>query len=351
MRTDIFDFDLPPELIALRPSEPRDAARLLVVHPDGRLEHRLFHELAGLLHRGDVLTFNDTKVIPARLTGSRPARLPGGPAVAIEATLHRRLAEDRFRAFVQPARRLRAGDEVCFGSSLSARVTARDLGEVEFAFNLAGPALDQAIAREGVMPLPPYIAKNRPPDLRDRTDYQTVYARHDGSVAAPTAGLHFTPGLLEELAKAGIGRADLTLHVGAGTFLPVEAEDTADHRMHAEKAVLSQETAAYLNRARKAGGRLGAIGTTALRTLESAAGETGRISAFDGDTSIFITPGYRFRAADMLVTNFHLPRSTLFMLVSAFMGLEIMRQAYREAMRQKYRFYSYGDACLLIRPS
>jgi S-adenosylmethionine:tRNA ribosyltransferase-isomerase len=351
MRTKIFDFDLPAELIALRPAEPRDAARLLVVHPDGRLDHRNFYELPQMLSKGDALAFNDSRVIPARLKGIRPARLAGGPEVAFEATLHRRVGENRFKAFVQPARRLRIGDMVTFASPLTARVTARKDAEIDFTFSLSGQALDQAIARVGAMPLPPYIAKKRTPDLRDRTDYQTVYARHDGSVAAPTAGLHFTPALLDRLAAAGIGRADLTLHVGAGTFLPVEAEDTADHVMHPETALLDEKAAALLNAAHDAGGRIGAVGTTALRTLESAADESGRIHALNRDTSIFITPGYRFRAVELLVTNFHLPCSTLFMLVSAFMGLEIMQHAYAEAIRERYRFYSYGDACLLIRPA
>jgi S-adenosylmethionine:tRNA ribosyltransferase-isomerase len=351
MRTDLFDFDLPPERIALRPVEPRDAARLLVVRADGGWEHRLFHELPQLLHRGDILTFNDSRVIPARLKGTRPPRFAGGPSVSFEATLHRRLSAARFLAFVRPARRLAAGDIVQFSDALSAQVVRRQAGEVEFQFDLRGADLDQAINRTGTMPLPPYIAKKRPPDAQDHADYQTVYARHDGSVAAPTAGLHFTPGLLSRLAAAGIGRADLTLHVGAGTFLPVEAEDTKHHVMHAETARLDAENAALLNAARAKGGRVGAVGTTALRTLESAADESGEIRIFDGDTDIFITPGYRFRAVDMLVTNFHLPRSSLFMLVAAFMGLETMQRAYAEAIRQKYRFYSYGDACLLIRPS
>jgi len=298
-----------------------------------------------------MLAFNDSRVIPARLNGIRPARLPGGPGVAFEATLHRRLGENRFKAFVQPARRLRPGDVVSFAAPLSASVTARQDAEIEFVFNLSGEALDQAIARVGAMPLPPYIAKKRPPDLQDRADYQTVYARHDGSIAAPTAGLHFTPELLNRLTEAGIGRADLTLHVGAGTFLPVEAQDTADHVMHPETAMLDSNAAALLNAAHDAGSRIAAVGTTALRTLESATDECGRIHAFDADTSIFIAPGYRFRAVDLLVTNFHLPRSTLFMLASAFMGLETMQHAYAEAIGEKYRFYSYGDACLLIRPA
>jgi S-adenosylmethionine:tRNA ribosyltransferase-isomerase len=351
VRTKVFDFDLPAELIALRPVEPRDAARLLVVHPDGRLEHRLFCELPQMLRHGDVLAFNDTRVIPARLTGERPSRLADGVPVGFDATLHRRIGESRFRAFVRPARRLRPGDEVVFAPGLTACVTARKGAEIEFAFNVSGAALDRAIARAGTMPLPPYIAKKRPPDMQDRADYQTVYARHDGSIAAPTAGLHFTPALLDRLAAAGIGRADLTLHVGAGTFLPVEAEDTADHVMHAETALLGEDMTARLNAAHDAGGRIAAVGTTALRTLESAADASGRVHAFDGDTSIFITPGYCFRAVDLLVTNFHLPCSTLFMLVSAFMGVETMQRAYAEAIAEKYRFYSYGDACLLIRPS
>ena len=321
------------------------------MHPDGRLEHRRFSDLPQLLARGDVLALNDSKVVPARLRGLRPPRLAQGAPVAFEATLHRRLAENRFRAFVQPARRLRPGDGVAFTPELTAHVAVRQDAEVEFVFNLSGAVLDQAIAGAGVMPLPPYIAKKRPPDSQDRADYQTVYARHDGSIAAPTAGLHFTPALLDRLAEAGIRRADLTLHVGPGTFLPVEAQDTADHVMHAEAALLDEKTATLLNAAHDDGGRIAAVGTTALRTLESAADENGRIHAFQDDTSIFITPGYRFRAVDLLVTNFHLPCSTLFMLVCAFMGLETMQHAYGEAIREKYRFYSYGDACLLIRPS
>jgi S-adenosylmethionine:tRNA ribosyltransferase-isomerase len=349
MRTKAFDFDLPPELIALRPAEPRDAARLLVVRPDGGLEHRVFSELPQLLKPGDMLALNDSRVIHARLAGERPPRALAGPTVGFEATLHRRLDESRYLALVQPARRLRAGDAVVFHGGFGARVLAGNQGEVEFGFELSGAALDAAIARTGVMPLPPYIAKKRAPDVQDLRDYQTVYAHQDGSVAAPTAGLHFTPRLLERLEAAGIGRADLTLHVGAGTFLPVEAEDTEYHVMHAERVFLDTETAARLNAAHNAGGRIAAVGTTALRSLESAANERGRLHPLDGETSIFITPGYRFRAVDLLVTNFHLPRSTLFMLVSAFMGLGTMQRAYAEAIREKYRFYSYGDACLLIR--
>ena len=351
MLTKAFDFDLPSELIALRPVEPRDAARLLVIHPGGRLEHRLFSDLPQILAAGDVLALNDSRVIPARLAGERPPRAADGPAIAFEATLHRRVDGGRYQAFVQPARRLREGDEVRFAAGLTARVLARDKGEVEFGFNFSGAALDQAIAKAGVMPLPPYIAKKRAPDAQDQRDYQTVYARNDGSVAAPTAGLHFTPALLDRLQAAGIARADLTLHVGAGTFLPVEAEDTSQHAMHGENVSLDAVTAARLNAVHDAGGRIAAVGTTALRSLESAADEKGRLHAFDGETRIFITPGYRFQAVDLLVTNFHLPCSTLFMLVSAFMGLDVMQAAYAEAIREKYRFYSYGDACLLIRPA
>lgn len=349
MQTSLFDFDLPSDLIALRPAEPRDSARLLVVHPEGRMEHRHFWDLTHYLQKGDVLSFNDSRVIRARLAGFRPARVSQGPRVAVEATLHKRTAPDRFLAFVKPARRLVPGDPIVF-PGLTATVLARDGGEVELLFDREGEALDRAIAEVGAMPLPPYIAKQRAPDSQDLTDYQTIYARQDGSVAAPTAGLHFTPPMMEQLQKQGVGMAAMTLHVGAGTFLPVTAEDTAEHVMHAERAMLDAETAARLNAARAAGGRICAVGSTSLRTLESAASPDGQLRAFDSDTSIFITPGYRFRAVDMMVTNFHLPCSTLFMLVSAFMGLDVMQRVYAEAIAQRYRFYSYGDACLLIRP-
>ena len=348
MQTSLFDFDLPQDLIALRPVEPRDSARLLVVHPGGRMEHAHFRDLGSYLHKGDVLSFNDSRVIRARLTGFRPPREAEGPQVPVEATLHKRTAPDRFLAFVKPARRLKTGDPLIF-PGLTATVSSRAGGEVELIFDREGAALDQAIAQVGAMPLPPYIAKQRAPDSQDLTDYQTIYARYDGSVAAPTAGLHFTPQMMERLRTQGVGMAAMTLHVGAGTFLPVSAEDTAGHVMHAERAVLDAGTAARLNAAHAAGGRICAVGSTSLRTLESAADPDGRLQAFDSDTSIFITPGYRFRAVDMMVTNFHLPCSTLFMLVSAFMGLEIMQRVYAEAIAHKYRFYSYGDACLLIR--
>lgn len=349
MRTDDFDFTLPDGLVALRPAQPRDSARLLVVQADGSLVHTRLRELPDWLKSGDALAFNDSRVIAARLSGVRPARLVGSPPVAVEATLHQRIAPDRFRAFAQPARRLRQGDTLHFVAGLSATVLERQEGDVLLAFNREGAVLDQAIASVGQIPLPPYIAKRRRPDQRDRADYQTVYARHDGSVAAPTAGLHFTPELLQKLAKAGVGAAHLTLHVGAGTFLPVAAEDTSQHKMHTERAMLDAVTAAQLNKIHSNGGRIAAVGTTSLRTLESAAGEDGQLHAMDRDTDIFITPGYRFRAVDILLTNFHLPRSTLFMLVCAFMGLDLMRAAYAEAIREGYRFYSYGDACLLLR--
>lgn len=349
MRTSLFDFDLPDALIALRPAEPRDSARLLVVHPGGAVEHRNFRDLSNYLQKGDVLSFNDSRVIRARLAGFRPARGPLGTQVPLEATLHRRTAPDRFLAFVKPARRLQAEDQLIF-PGLTATVASRAGGEVELVFDRGGEALDQAIAQVGAMPLPPYIAKQRTPDSRDLTDYQTVYARQDGSVAAPTAGLHFTSEMMERLKKQGVGMAAMTLHVGAGTFLPVTAEDTGAHVMHAERAMLDADTAARLNAAHAAGGRICAVGSTSLRTLESATDPDGNLQAFDSDTSIFITPGYRFRAVDMMVTNFHLPCSTLFMLVSAFMGLDVMQRVYAEAIAHEYRFYSYGDACLLMRP-
>jgi S-adenosylmethionine:tRNA ribosyltransferase-isomerase len=354
MRVDLFDFDLPEDRIALRPVAPRDAARLLVVGPDGGLEDRVVRELPDLLRPGDVLVLNDTRVVPARLSGRRIGRGEFEPR--IEATLIERLDGERWRAFVRPARRLQAGDlvrfggegEVCFFDLLDAHVeNAPSDGEATLAFSLTGAALDAAIAARGRMPLPPYIASRRPPDERDARDYQTLYAAHDGAVAAPTAGLHVTPELLQRLDAAGSGSAFMTLHVGPGTFLPVKAEETDEHRMHAEWGRVDTEVAARLNAARGAGGRIVAVGTTALRLLESAAGEDGAIHAFEGETRLFITPGFRFRAVDLLMTNFHLSRSTLFMLVAAFSGLETMKRAYAHAIAAGYRFYSYGDACLL----
>ncbi|WP_029056912.1 tRNA preQ1(34) S-adenosylmethionine ribosyltransferase-isomerase QueA [Stappia stellulata] len=357
MRVDDFDFDLPNERIALRPSRPRDAARMLVVRPGGAtmLEDRGVRDLPSLLEPGDALVFNDTKVIPAQLEGTRTR----GQAVArIGATLHLKAGDDRWWAFVRPAKKLVVGDRVRFGEAqgetcllgtLDATVAEkRDTGEVLLAFDLAGPDLDQAIAAVGHIPLPPYIAQKRGEDAADRDDYQTIYARKDGAVAAPTAGLHFTPELMAAIDARGIERHLVTLHVGAGTFLPVKADDTNDHKMHAERGEISPETAAALRAVRARGNKVVAVGTTSLRILESAAQGEGGLAAFSGETSIFITPGYRFRAIDALMTNFHLPRSTLFMLVSALSGLDEMRAAYAHAIAQDYRFYSYGDASLLF---
>ncbi len=347
MRLSDFDFDLPQERIALRPAVPRDAARMLVVGADGALSDRLARDLPSFLRRGDALVFNDTRVIAARLSG---VRTRDGIEVAVEATLHRRLAADRWSAFMRPGKRLRVGDALAFGEGLTATVLGKgEGGEVELGFAVSGAALDAAVARNGAMPLPPYIAARRGQDDRDRADYQTLFARADGSVAAPTAGLHFTPALMDKLAEGGIAAHAVTLHVGAGTFLPVKTEAVADHRMHPEFGEVPATTADALNAARAAGGRIVCVGTTSLRLLESAADEGGPIRPFNGETSIFITPGYRFRTADVLLTNFHLPKSTLFMLVSAFAGSETMRAAYAHAVADGYRFYSYGDACLLFR--
>jgi S-adenosylmethionine:tRNA ribosyltransferase-isomerase len=356
MRLADFDFDLPEARIALRPASPRDSARLLVVGAHGDLADRRVLDLPDLLAPGDALVFNDTRVIPARLHGVR--RRDDG-VVALEATLHRRLSPSRWSAFARPGRRLAVGDRVLFGeasdracllSALEATVADKgDGGEVTLAFDLAGPDLDFAVSACGAMPLPPYISSRRAEDERDLTDYQTIYAREDGSVAAPTAGLHFTPELMAALDRRGVSRHFVTLHVGAGTFLPVKTDDVAKHRMHAESGEVAAETAGALNDVTARGGRIVAVGTTALRLLESAADQSGAIRPFSGETSIFITPGYRFRTARGLVTNFHLPRSTLFMLVSAFSGLEVMRAAYAHAIAADYRFYSYGDASLLWR--
>src|ERR1051325_10100514 len=358
MRTDLFDFELPPGRIALGPAVPPDAARLLVVRSDGTLEDRGVRDLPQLLAPGDQVVVNDTKVIPATLHGRRIGRAGAEPG--IEATLHKRLDGSRWRAFVKPARKLAVGDvvrfgeegKVCFLGQLDATVEGKgEGGEVTLSFAFHGPVLDQAIEERGDMPLPPYIASRRAADERDHSDYQTLFARHEGSVAAPTAGLHFTDELVAALAARGIGSHKVTLHVGAGTFLPVKAADTAAHRMHAEQGSVSTATADALNAARAAGGRIVAVGSTSLRLIETAADETGRLHSFDGETALFITPGHRFRAVDVLMTNFHLPRSTLFMLVAAFAGLDAMRRAYAHAIAADYRFYSYGDACLLFRAS
>jgi S-adenosylmethionine:tRNA ribosyltransferase-isomerase len=340
MRVDLFDFDLPNDLIALRPAVPREAARLLLLEGD-RTEDRHVGDLPKLLRAGDVLVFNDTRVIPAQLEGRR------GEA-RIGATLHKREGPRSWIAFVRNAKRLRVGDTIDFGSSVTATASARhEDGSVLLDFAGDEP-VEVMLERAGRMPLPPYIAGKRPADAQDRQDYQTMFAAEPGAVAAPTASLHFTPSLMETLQAAGIGREMLTLHVGAGTFLPVKVDDTTDHLMHAEWGRIDAETAARLNEARAKGGRVIAVGTTSLRLIESATGEDGIIRPFEGDTRIFITPGYRFRGIDGLMTNFHLPRSTLFMLVSALMGVDRMKAAYLHAIETQYRFYSYGDTSLLI---
>ena len=351
-----FDFTLPDDRIALRPASPRDAARLLVVDSGRPLRDLSVRDLPGELRAGDLLVLNDTRVIPARLSG---VRLRGESRVGVEATLHRRLSPHLWTAFMRPGKRLAPGDRIAFGETsdracllggLDATIKNKgEGGEVTLAFDLAGPDLDAAIAARGVMPLPPYIAARRTEDEQDRADYQTVYAEQDGSVAAPTAGLHFTPELFDRLEAAGVGTAFVTLHVGAGTFLPVKSEMVSEHRMHPEWGEVDAATADRVNAVRAAGGRIVCVGTTSLRLLESAAAEDGEIRPFAGETAIFITPGYRFRAADGLMTNFHLPKSTLFMLVSAFAGMEAMRAAYAHAISAGYRFYSYGDASLLWR--
>ena len=340
MRVSDFDFDLPQERIALRPVSPRDSSKLLVVRQEA-MEDRIFRELPDLLRAGDVLVFNNTRVIPAALSGHRFGR--GGTTPKIGALLHMRLDGHRWKAFVKPAKKLEAGDRLRFGT-LDATVEAKgDAGEVTLAFDLRGPALDEAIAAVGEVPLPPYIAGKRGTDERDKADYQTVYAEKQGAVAAPTAGLHFTPDLMKRLQDTGISQEFVTLHVGAGTFLPVKAEDTAEHKMHAEWGEVTAATCQRLQAARAKGGRIVAVGTTSLRLLEASG-----LEPFSGTTEIFITPGYRFRAVDLLITNFHLPKSTLFMLVSAFSGLGTMRAAYAHAIAQDYRFYSYGDSSLLF---
>ena len=354
MRTDLFDFELPPERIALRPASPRDSAKMLVVE-GGALRDQLISELPQWLKPADQLVVNDTKVIAAQLKGRRIGR---ETEPKIEATLIKRLDGSRWQALVKPAKKLTAGDRIRFGNEgkvcllghLDAEVEAKGTdGEVTLSFSFHGPALDQAIEDLGSPPLPPYIASKRTLDDQDLADYQTMFAANEGAVAAPTAGLHFTPALEQALRDRGVGINRITLHVGAGTFLPVKVDDTEGHKMHAEWGTISAETAERLNTARQNGGRIIAVGTTSLRLLESAASEDGTIQPFAAETSIFITPGYRFRAVDILLTNFHLPKSTLFMLVSAFSGLEAMQQAYAHAIAEGYRFYSYGDACLLFR--
>ncbi len=342
MKVDLFDFELPKALIADRPARPRDSARLLEVDSEA-LTHHIVRDLPQLLRPGDLMVFNDTRVIPARLRGMR------GDA-KVEVTLHQRRNANSWRVFAKPAKRLRPGDVVTFDTSFSAVVTEKgEAGEVTLDFSYAAADLNAALERSGEMPLPPYIQSLRATDERDKQDYQTHFAREDGSVAAPTAGLHFTPALMEALAARGVETARVTLHVGAGTFLPVRSEDTDDHFMHSEWGQVGAGTADHFNRVKAAGGRVMAVGTTSLRLLESAAAGAGEIAPFEGETDIFITPGYAFKTADLLMTNFHLPKSTLFMLVCAFAGMDTMKRAYGVAMQERYRFYSYGDTSVLHR--
>ncbi len=343
-----FDFHLPPELIAERPAVPRDAARMLEIA--GGFRDAWVRDLPALLTPRDIVVFNDTRVIPARLSGTRAADPQSGRgAAAVEVTLHREEDAATWRAFALPAKRLRAGDRISFAPGFAAEVSEKCAeGEIVLRFTAAGAELAAALGRHGAMPLPPYIAKRRPPDARDGTDYQTMFAHVPGAVAAPTAGLHFTPGLMAALRARGVAAAPVTLHVGAGTFLPVKTENVLDHRMHAEAGIIPETTARAVNAARERGGRVMAVGTTVLRLLESACAD-GRVRPFAGETDIFVTPGFRFRAADLLLTNFHLPRSTLFILVCAFAGTARMHAAYAHAIAARYRFYSYGDACLIHR--
>jgi S-adenosylmethionine:tRNA ribosyltransferase-isomerase len=354
MRVDQFDFDLPDSSIALRPAEPRDASRMLALRGNTRILDSHVNNLPEFLNEGDLLVFNDTKVIPAQLEG---VRVRQEHRSKVSATLHMRVTRNRWLAFLRPAKRVSVGDRLIFSqggntsflSELKADVVGRGAdGEALLSFELSGPALDEALHAVGHVPLPPYIALKRQEDARDRVDYQTMFAAHEGAVAAPTAGLHFTPELLATLEARGVKRAFVTLHVGAGTFLPVKAEDTEDHKMHAEIGHIDADTADTINAVRASSGRIIAVGTTSLRLLESAADGEGRVHPWSGPTDIFITPGYKFRAIDGLMTNFHLPKSTLFMLVSALMGTERMKKAYEHAIASGYRFYSYGDASLLI---
>jgi len=349
MKVDLFDFDLPEDRIALHPAEPRDSARMLLVRPGQPLADGHVTDLLDILQPGDVLVVNDTKVLPAELKGTR---IRGENRATVSFNLHKRVDPKTWRAFARPAKRLQILDRLELGDdgSLLATVAGKgDTGEVTLAFDLGGATLDEAIKSHGAMPLPPYIGAKRGPEERDKTDYQTVYATVDGAVAAPTAGLHFTEGLLQKLHDKGVGLERVTLHVGAGTFLPMKVDDTDDHIMHAEWGELPEAVVHRLAAAKAKGGRIIAVGTTSLRLLETAARATGQFKPFIGETDIFITPGFRFRAVDVLMTNFHLPRSTLFMLVSAFAGLDTMKAAYAHAIREEYRFYSYGDSSLLFR--
>ncbi|GIU66027.1 tRNA preQ1(34) S-adenosylmethionine ribosyltransferase-isomerase QueA [Candidatus Phycosocius spiralis] len=352
MQISEFDFDLPEALIALRPARPRDSARLLVRHSDQMLEDARVSQLPQFLRAGDVLVFNDTKTIPAALKAVRAQRSDVGGPVEVHINLHQRLSPSTWNAFSRPAKRLAVGDVLTFGSDLTATMTAKGQGgEISLVFSCVGEALDEAIAQLGVMPLPPYITRKRQVDAHDKQDYQTLYARQSGSVATPTAGLHFTPALLAALTQAGIEQHWLTLHVGAGTFMPVKVDNISHHVMHSETYEVREQTAEALMRAKAEGRRIIAVGTTSLRTLESITHADGEIKAGCGETSIFITPGYRFRTVDGLMTNFHLPRSTLLMLVGALIGMSGMRSLYTHAVDHAYRFYSYGDACLMWKAS
>jgi len=356
MRVSEFDFELPESLIALHPVSPRDAARMLCVNGQGQLSDRHVGDLVDLLNAGDVLVINETKVLPAALSG---VRIRGQYKAAISFNLHKRINGESWAAFARPAKRLKAGDRLVFGQAqdracaiqkLEAIVeSTREGGQAILRFDLSGAYLDEAIKSHGAMPLPPYIGSKRAPEPRDEKDYQTIYARNDGAVAAPTAGLHFTDGLLQRLQDKGISIERVTLHVGAGTFLPVKVKDTSEHKMHAEWGEISAQTVASINKAKAKGGRIVAVGTTSLRLLEAAAVPSGKLQPFCGDTDIFITPGFAFKCVDVLMTNFHLPRSTLFMLVSAFSGFYEMKAAYAHAIKNAYRFYSYGDTSLLVR--
>lgn len=338
MKVDDFDFDLPTRFIAQRPAVPRDSARLLVADD---LTDKIMRDLPDFLNKGDILVFNDTRVIPARLKGKRDT-------ANIEVTLHKRESDDTWKVFARPAKKLNPANVIVFADGFSAEVMNKgDGGEVTLRFNRAGMELMSALESHGGMPLPPYIKREGLADEKDKSDYQTLFAEKNGAVAAPTAGLHFTPDLMHTIKAKNIPHVTITLHVGAGTFLPVKVDDTNDHVMHTEWGEISPETAQAINAARVAGGRVIAVGTTSLRLLESAAGASGVLEPFRGETDIFITPGYRFRVVDALLTNFHLPRSTLFMLVSAFVGLGRMKKVYTAAMDRNYRFYSYGDGCLL----
>lgn len=340
MNIELFDFELPRENIALRPASPRDSARMLVVKPAGLYDAGV-SDLCDKLTSKDVLVFNDTRVIPGRLIGKR------GDA-KMEITLHKRESDYVWRAFAKPAKKARLGDTLDFSGLLARVVAVGDEGERTLEFTLENGDMTAALEGHGVMPLPPYIASQRLVDEQDKRDYQTIYAKENGAVAAPTAGLHFTPAMMQALKAKGVGFATVTLHVGAGTFLPVKVDNTEDHKMHSEWGEITAETALQLNAARAAGGRIISVGTTSLRLLESAADKGGIVHPFKGDTDIFITPGYGFKAIDALMTNFHLPKSTLFMLVSAFSGLEAMQKAYAHAIKSGYRFYSYGDSSLLF---